>query len=57
VGRQHPSTLAGEFSFSIGLALAVLFFGALRWSVEHGRVVVVRLLEAAVGLSHGYTLL
>ena len=57
-GGNIPSTLAGEFSFSIGLALAVLFFGALRWSVEHGRGRAwCGLLEAAVGLSHGYTLL
>ena len=29
-GGNIPSTLAGEFSFSLGLALAVLFFGLLR---------------------------
>ena len=57
-GGNIPSTLAGEFAFSIGLALAVLFLGALRWSVAHGRGRAwCGLLEAVVGMSHGYTLL
>ncbi len=57
-GGNIPSTLAGEFTFSIGLALAVLFLGALRWSIEHGRGRLwCGLLEALVGMSHGYTLL
>jgi len=57
-GGNIPSTLAGEFTFSIGLALAVLFLGALRWSIAHGRGRLwCGVLEALVGLSHGYTLL
>lgn len=57
-GGNIPSTLAGEFALSFGLALTVLFFGALRRAVETGRGVVwTGLLEAAIGLSHGYTLL
>ncbi len=57
-GGNIPSTLAGEFTFSIGLALAVLFLGALRWSIAHGRGRLwCGILEAGVGLSHGYTLL
>ena len=57
-GGNIPSTLAGEFTFSLGLALAVFFLGALRWSIAHGRGRLwCGLLEACVGLSHGYTLL
>jgi len=57
-GGNIPSTLAGEFALSFGLALTVLFFGALRRAVETGRGVAwTGLLEAAIGLSHGYTLL
>src|SRR5262249_24798103 len=57
-GGNIPSTLAGEFSFSIGLSLAVIFLGALRWSIDHRRGLAwCGLLEAVVGLSHGYTLL
>src|SRR4029453_14958133 len=57
-GGNIPSLLAGEFTFSLGLALAVLFLGALRWSIAHGRGRLwCGLLESFVGLSHGYTLL
>lgn len=57
-GGNIPSTLAGEFALSFGLALTVLFFGALRRVVDTGRGIAwTGLLEAAIGLSHGYTLL
>ena len=57
-GGNIPSTLAGEFALSLGLALTLLFFGVLRRTVETGRGVAwTGLLEAAIGLSHGYTLL
>lgn len=36
-GGNVPSTLAGEYSFSISLALALLFFGTLNRSLETGR--------------------
>ena len=57
-GGNIPSTLAGEFAFSLGLALAVLFIGALRRAIDGGRGKVgCGVLVALIGLSHGYTLL
>jgi hypothetical protein len=57
-GGNIPSTLAGEFSLSLGLSLTVLFFGTIHRVAETGRGVVWSgLLEALIGLSHGYTLL
>ena len=57
-GGNIPSTLAGEFSFSIGLALAVLFVGTLRRTMETGRGAAANgVLVAVMGLCHGYTLI
>jgi tetratricopeptide (TPR) repeat protein len=57
-GGNIPSTLAGEFSFSIGLALAVLFVGTLRHTMETGRGLARNgVLVAVMGLCHGYTLI
>jgi hypothetical protein len=57
-GGNIPSTLAGEFSLSFGLALTILFFGSLRYTMETGRGRAWNgLLVALIGLSHGYTLL
>src|SRR6185369_8934250 len=36
-GGNIPSTLAGEFALSLGLALTVLFFGTLQWTIRTGR--------------------
>ncbi len=57
-GGNIPSTLAGEFTFSIGFALAVLFLGTLRYTMESGRGRAWNgLLVATMGLCHGYALL
>ena len=57
-GGNIPSTLAGEFALSLGLALTILFIGTLRRTMETGRGKVWNgLLVALIGLSHGYTLL
>jgi hypothetical protein len=57
-GGNIPSTLAGEFSLSLGLSLTVLFFGTIHWAAATGRGVAWNgLLEALIGLAHGYTLL
>jgi hypothetical protein len=57
-GGNIPSTLAGEFTFSLGLALAVLFVGSLRRTVVTGRGGLLNgALIALIGLTHGYTLL
>jgi len=57
-GGNIPSTLAGEFTFSVGLALVLVFLGTLRRTMETGRGIVANgVLEAVVGLCHGYALL
>lgn len=57
-GGNIPSTLAGEFCYSISFALSVLFFGMLYDGITSGRHVVKNgLLVALIGFSHGYTLL
>jgi hypothetical protein len=57
-GGNIPSTLAGEFALSLALSLAVLFLGTLRRTMDTGRGAAWNgLLEALVGLSHGYPLL
>jgi hypothetical protein len=57
-GGNIPSTLAGEFAFSLGLALAVLFLGTLRRTIETGRGRAWNaLLVALIGFAHGYTLI
>lgn len=57
-GGNILSTLAGEFAYSLGLALAVLCLGALYRGVTSGtRPFANAMLLALVGLSHGYPLL
>ena len=57
-GGNIPSTLAGEFAFSPGFALAVLFMGVLRRAIDDRRGYAwAGLLVAIVGMAHGYTLL
>jgi len=62
-GGNIPSTLAGEFAYSLGLALTVLFFGTLHRAMEQPepRSVRMLLLNAAlftlITLSHLYTML
>ena len=52
-GGNIPSTLAGEFTFSISLALALLFLGFLAKGLQTGRYrAVSAALLAACGLSH-----
>jgi hypothetical protein len=57
-GGNLQSTLAGEFAFSLGFALAFLFLGTMWVGVRADRGAVANaVLLAAVGLAHGYTLL
>lgn len=57
-GGNIPSTLAGEFTYSIGLALMVLFAGSCYHGIHKNRYVIRNgLLLAMIGFSHGYTLL
>jgi hypothetical protein len=57
-GGNIPSTLAGEFTFSIGLALAVLSVGVIWRTMATGRGrMASAVLVALTGLCHGYPLL
>jgi hypothetical protein len=57
-GGNIPSTLAGEFAFSIGFALSIIFIGSLHNGIADDRHVIKNgILLALVGFSHGYTLL
>ncbi|MHB2027172.1 MAG: 6-pyruvoyl-tetrahydropterin synthase-related protein [Elusimicrobiota bacterium] len=57
-GGNISSTLAGEFAYSLGLSLTVLWMGTLERGIREnrGRSANAALL-ALIGLSHGYTLL
>lgn len=57
-GGNIASTLAGEFSYSIGFSLSVLFMGALYQGVSDNKWLFRNtLLLVMVGMSHGYALL
>jgi hypothetical protein len=59
-GGNIPSTLAGEFSYSISLALAVLFFGLLYKEVEKKKErkhLPLVILLVGITFTHVYTLL
>jgi Flp pilus assembly protein TadD len=57
-GGNLPSMLAGEFTFSLGFALSLVFVGSFRRSVETGRGWPLNAaLVAVIGLFHGYPLL
>lgn len=57
-GGNIPSTLAGQFSLSLGLALSILWLGLLYQAVsEQRRYVACAILFALIGLSHGYALI
>jgi len=57
-GGNLPSTLAGEFSYSLGLSLALVFLGVCHRSLARGRGVLASgVLLAAVSLAHIYALL
>ncbi len=57
-GANIPSTMAGEFSYSIGFSLTFLWLGFLWRSMTEGRSLKpCMFLLAVIGLCHGYTLL
>ncbi|MBN2057488.1 MAG: hypothetical protein JW782_01655 [Candidatus Saganbacteria bacterium] len=57
-GANIPSTLAGEYSYGLSMALLVLFFGTLYRGVEEQKWIIPNaLLICLIGLSHGYTLI
>ena len=53
MGGTLASNLAGEFSFTLALALALFFLGALAWALDHRRRLwLPAVLLAAVVMSH-----
>lgn len=57
-GGNITSTLAGEFAFSLGFALSILFIGSLYNGILSGKHAIKNaILIALIGFSHGYTLL
>lgn len=57
-GANIPSTLAGEFTYSLGFSLTILFAGTLYRGITTNRLKIVNaLLVFFIGFSHGYTLL
>jgi len=57
-GGNIPSTLAGEYSYGLSLALMLLFSGNIYDGIESkNKVVSNALLVFLMGLSHGYTLI
>jgi hypothetical protein len=57
-GGNIPSTLAGEFCYSLGFALVFLFFGSIHRGVEEGKYLLFNaLLVFLIGFSHAYTLI
>jgi hypothetical protein len=57
-GGNIPSTLSGEFSYSLGFALLVLFLGSFYQGIrEHRFILINSLILTGIGLSHGYTLI
>jgi hypothetical protein len=56
-GGNILSTLAGEFSYSLSMALSLILIGSLyRGTVEDKGVIRNAILVFLVGFSHGYTL-
>lgn len=57
-GGNIPSTLAGEYSYSLSLALMLLFFGSIYHGIQNGNKMIFNgLLVFLMALSHGYTLI
>ncbi len=57
-GGNIPSTLAGEFSFGIGLSLSILFLGFFYRGIENRRGIIGNgILLFFIGFNHAYTLI
>jgi len=57
-GGNIPSTLSGEFAYSLGFALLVLYTGTFYRGIGENRYARINaLILTIIGLSHGYTLL
>ncbi|MBF0100070.1 MAG: hypothetical protein HQK77_04095 [Desulfobacterales bacterium] len=57
-GGNLPSTLAGEFSYSLSLSISLIFLGSLYHGCMKNRYLIRNaILVFLIGFSHGYTLL
>src|SRR3989339_865902 len=57
-GANIPSTLAGEFSYGIGISLSFLFFGTLYSGIQNkDKIILNAALVFLMGISHGYSLI
>jgi len=57
-GGNIPSTLAGEFSYSLGIALLFFFFGSLYDGIRNNTKLLLNgILVALMALSHGYAVI
>lgn len=57
-GGNIPSTLAGEFTYSIGLGIGIIYLGRLYRDIDENKNVLINsLLLALVGMCHGYVVL
>ena len=57
-GGNIPSTLAGEFAYSLGLTLTMVWMGTLYRGISSGKFLIGNAaLLALIGLSHAYALL
>ncbi len=57
-GGNIPSTLAGEFAYSLGLALTILYFGVIYRGIKENKYLFINtILLFLIGLSHVYALL
>jgi len=57
-GANIPSTLAGEFSYGIGISLLFLFFGTLYSGIiNQNKILLNAFLVFLLGLSHGYAII
>ncbi len=57
-GGNIPSTLAGEFSYSISLSITLIFFGLLYRGVRTGQhIALTAVLFALVAMTHVYTVM
>jgi tetratricopeptide (TPR) repeat protein len=57
-GGNIPSTLSGEFAYSLGFALLVLYIGSFYRGIKENRYALINaMILTLIGLAHGYTLL
>ncbi|MFH1139181.1 MAG: 6-pyruvoyl-tetrahydropterin synthase-related protein [Pseudomonadota bacterium] len=57
-GGTLASTLAGEFTYALGLSLSLVYLGGMHRDIASGRGAPAKaVILALVGLAHGYTLL